>query len=236
MAIRQRLRSLFKWLGIAVAAWLVLTVLVVLALRWIDPPTSAFMLQRWVAGHFESGAPPYVYHEWVDWESIPRRVALAAVAAEDQRFPRHDGFDLVEIERAWKRYQAGGRLRGASTISQQTAKNLFLWSGRDPLRKGLEAGLTLLIEAMWPKQRILEVYLNIAQFSPDTFGVGAAAWRYFDRPVVALDTGQAALLAAVLPNPEYYRLEAPSTKVRGRADWIRRQMRNLGGAAYLERL
>jgi monofunctional glycosyltransferase len=236
MATRRRLRGLLKLLGIAVAAWLVLTVMVVLALRWVDPPTSAFMLQRWVAGHFESGRPPYVYHEWVDWDSIPRGVALAAIAAEDQRFPRHGGFDLLEIERAWKRYQAGGRLRGASTISQQTAKNLFLWPGRDPLRKGLEAGLTLLIEALWPKQRILEVYLNIAQFSPDTFGVGAAAWRYFDRPVVALDTRQAALLAAVLPNPEHYRLEAPSAKVRGRADWIRRQMRNLGGSAYLERL
>jgi monofunctional biosynthetic peptidoglycan transglycosylase len=236
MAVRQRWRGLFKWLGIAFAAWLVSTVLAVLALRWVDPPTSAFMLQRWVVGHFQSGEPPYVYYEWVDWDGIPAPVALAAVAAEDQRFPDHAGFDLVEIERAWKRYQAGGQLRGASTISQQTVKNLFLWSGRDPLRKGLEAGLTLLIEALLPKQRILEIYLNIAQFSPDTFGVGAAAWRYFDRPVIALDARQAALLAAVLPAPEEYRIDAPSAKVRGRADWIRRQMRNLGGSSYLGRL
>ncbi len=236
MRIAKTLRRLLKWLGIAVAAWLVCTVLVVVALRWIDPPTSAFMLQRWVAGHFEPADPPYVRHEWVDFDNIPGPVAVAAVAAEDQRFAEHGGFDLVELERAWKTYRNGGTLRGASTISQQTAKNLFLWSGRDPLRKALEAGLTLLIEISWPKRRILEVYLNIAQFSPDTFGVGAAAWRYFDRPVVALDSRQAALLAAVLPAPEHYRLDAPSAKVRARAAWIRRQMRNLGGSAYLEKL
>jgi monofunctional biosynthetic peptidoglycan transglycosylase len=236
MRIGHVLRKLFKGLSIAIGVWLVLTLLVVVSLRWLDPPTSAFMLQRWVAGHFEPGEPPYVHHEWVDYDSIPGSVALAAVAAEDQRFPHHGGFDLVEIERAWKAYRSGGPLRGASTISQQTAKNLFLWSGRDPLRKGLEAGLTLLIEVAWPKRRILEVYLNIAQFSPDTFGVGAAAWRYFDRPVVALDRSQAALLAAVLPAPDHYRIDAPSAKVRSRAAWIRRQMRNLGGSAYLKDL
>ncbi|MCF7992090.1 MAG: monofunctional biosynthetic peptidoglycan transglycosylase, partial [Thiohalocapsa sp.] len=179
---------------------------------------------------------PHVYHEWVDWQMLPRHVALAAVAAEDQRFPTHRGFDLIEIRNAWEDYRNGASLRGASTISQQTAKNLFLWSGRDYVRKALEVWLTVLMEALWPKERILEVYLNIAQFSPDTFGVGAASWRYFDRPAVALDASQAALLAAVLPNPEIYRLDAPSAKVRDRAAWIRRQMHRLGGTRYLDRL
>ncbi len=194
------------------------------------------MLRQWVAGHFSGEPPPYVYHEWVDWAQIPDSVALAMVAAEDQRFPSHSGFDLVEMRKAWRRYRSGGRLRGASTISQQTAKNLFLWPGQDWLRKGLEGWFTLLIEALWPKQRILEVYLNIAQFSPDTFGVGAASWRYFQRPAIALEPDQAALLAAVLPNPLIYKVDAPSARVERRARWIRSQMRQLGGTAYLKRL
>lgn len=130
----------------------------------------------------------------------------------------------------------GSGLRGASTISQQTAKNLFLWSGRDPIRKALEVWYTLLIETLWPKERILEVYLNIAQLSPDTFGVGAASWRYFDRPVMALSSSDAALIAAVLPNPNIYRLETPSATVQRRATWIRRQMAQLGGVSYLNKL
>jgi monofunctional biosynthetic peptidoglycan transglycosylase len=205
-------------------------------LRWLDPPTSAFMLRHSLVGRLGTGPVTQTFHEWVDWELIPGTVALAAIAAEDQRFPDHRGFDLVEMRKAWQRYRNGGHLRGASTISQQTAKNLFLWPGRDWIRKGLEAWLTLLIELLWSKQRILEVYLNIAQFSPDTFGVGAASWRYFDRPAAALGASDAALLAAVLPSPESYRIDAPSPRVRKRARWIARQMRQLGGTAYLDRL
>lgn len=233
---RPRLRRILLALGGALAASAALSLLVVGVLRWVDPPTSAFMLRQWVAGAFRGEPPPRVYHEWVDWSQIPSSVALAAIAAEDQRFPNHGGFDLVEMRNAWRRYQNGGRLRGASTISQQTAKNLFLWPGQDWLRKGLEGWFTLLIEALWPKQRILEVYLNIAQFSPDTFGVGAASWRYFQRPAVALEPAQAARLAAVLPNPRNYKLDAPSARVEQRARWIRRQMRQLGGTDYLDRL
>jgi monofunctional biosynthetic peptidoglycan transglycosylase len=157
------------------------------------------------------------------------------VAAEDQRFPEHGGFDLVEIRQAWDRFRAGGRLRGASTISQQVAKNLFLWSGKSLVRKGLEAWFTLLIELTWPKRRILEVYLNIAQLGPHTYGVGAASWRYFHRPPVALTERDAALMAAVLPNPERFRLDAPSGYVQKRAAWVRTQMRRLG-PRYLDGL
>lgn len=212
---------------------MLLSVLSVGLLRWLDPPTSAFMLRHWVTATWAGTPKPRLYHEWVDGDAIAPAMALAAIAAEDQRFPAHSGFDLVQLKQAWADYRAGGRLRGASTISQQTAKNLFLWPGRDPLRKAVEAWLTLLMEALWPKERILTVYLNIAQFGPDTFGVGAAAWRFFDRPAVALDAGQAARLAAVLPNPEAYRVDAPTASVQRRTRWIERQMRQLGGVGYL---
>ena len=215
---------------------LALTLLPVLALRWLDPPTSAVMFWHALSARFESGHPLRLHHEWVDWERIPQEVALAVIAAEDQRFPLHRGFDLVEIRKAMERYQGGGRLRGASTLTQQTAKNLFLWSGRDYVRKGLEAWLTVLIETFWPKQRILEVYLNIAQFGPETYGVGAASWRYLNRHVSALTEREAALLAAVLPNPNIYRLESPSPAVRRRAHWISQQMRQLGGIKYLKKI
>jgi monofunctional biosynthetic peptidoglycan transglycosylase len=128
------------------------------------------------------------------------------------------------------------RTRGASTISQQVAKNLFLWSGRSYLRKGLEAGFTVLIEWLWPKERILEVYLNIAQFGRGTYGVEAAAQRYFHKPARRLRRAEGALLAAVLPNPVRLRVEAPSAYVRSRQEWIMGQMADLGGTAYLEEL
>lgn len=233
---KRRTGTLMRRVAIAVAAFVSASALPVGLLRWVDPPTTAFMIQHRLAGRLEAGRTPEVRYEWADWSSIPPAVKLAVIAAEDQRFPHHRGFDAVEIRRALQQHREGGRLRGASTITQQTAKNLFLWSGRDPLRKALEAWFTLLIEALWSKQRILEIYLNIAQLGPDTFGVGAASWRYFDRPVVALDAEDAALMAAVLPNPSLYRLEAPSTAVLRRAAWIRAQMKRLGGVPDLDRL
>jgi monofunctional biosynthetic peptidoglycan transglycosylase len=214
---------------------LTLSALLVFALRWLDPPFSSFMAQDWVGGLVERRGRPWIRHDWVPWEFISPSVPLAVVAAEDQRFPTHGGFDLVEMENAWRDFRKGGQLRGASTLSQQVAKNLFLWRNKDLLRKGLEAWFTLLLELTWPKQRILEVYLNIAQFGPHTYGVGAASWRYFDRPAAALKDREAALLAAVLPNPIRLRLEAPSAYVKSRAARIRGQMRQLG-KGYLEQL
>lgn len=230
---RWRVLRIGRWLAVAVAGLALASVLGIGALRWLDPPTSAFMLRHWVAATWAGEPRPRLYHEWVPASAIPPAMALAAVAAEDQRFPQHAGFDLVQLRQAWADYRAGKRLRGASTISQQTAKNLFLWPGQDLPRKALEAWLTLWIELLWPKQRILEVYLNIAQLGPDTFGVGAASWRFFDRPAAALTADQAARLAAVLPNPVIYRVEAPSARVERRTRWISRQMRQLGGTRYL---
>jgi monofunctional biosynthetic peptidoglycan transglycosylase len=218
-----------------ILAFAILTALLVIPLRWIDPPTSSFMLQHKVSSFANRSDTPRLRHEWVGWEAISPAVPLAVVAAEDQRFPNHFGFDLVEIQKAWGALRSGGRLRGASTISQQVAKNLFLWRGKDWVRKALEAWFTLAIELAWPKRRILEVYLNIAQLGSDTYGVGAASWRYFHRPPEALRANDAALLAAALPNPERYRLDAPSAYMHQRATWIRSQMQQLG-AGYLEGL
>ncbi|MEA3276588.1 MAG: monofunctional biosynthetic peptidoglycan transglycosylase [Pseudomonadota bacterium] len=235
MGRRAIARRLGAALAILLIGFLALSLLTVAMLRWFDPPTSSFMAQQWLSGWMEGRQVPHLYQEWVDWDRITPAVPLAVVAAEDQRFPAHRGFDLIEIENAWNDFRSDGRLRGASTISQQVAKNLFLWRDKSLVRKGLEGWFTLLIELTWPKRRILEIYLNIAQFSRDTYGVGAASWRYFDRPAATLTTKQAALLAAVLPNPERYRLEAPSRQVLKRAAWIRKQARNLG-ASYLDGL
>jgi monofunctional biosynthetic peptidoglycan transglycosylase len=158
------------------------------------------------------------------------------VAAEDQRFPQHRGFDFKQIDKALADRERGRRVRGASTISQQVAKNLFLWPGQSWVRKGIEAGLTVLIELAWPKPRILEVYLNVAEFGRGTWGVQAASRRYFRKDASRLTRSEAALLAAVLPAPRKYRVDAPSKYVRHRQAWIERQMRSLGGNGYLANL
>ena len=161
---------------------------------------------------------------------------LAVIASEDQTFPDHHGFDFRSIDKALDERERGRPVRGASTISQQVAKNLFLWPGKNWIRKGLEAYFTLLIETLWPKQRILEVYLNIAEFGKGVFGVGIASESYLRKPAARLSSYDAALLAAVLPNPKRLRANSPSTYVRSRQAWIMGQMRGLGGTALLQRL
>ncbi len=229
---RRRARSVGYWLArilaVAAIAAIVISVLPVVSLRWIDPPTSSFMLQRKLGGLLDGETAARVEYRWVPWRRVSAAVPLAVVAAEDQRFPEHRGFDVVEIQNALAERQTTGRLRGASTISQQVAKNLFLWAGRTWVRKGLEVYLTVLIELSWSKRRILEVYLNIAQFGENTFGVGAASERFFHKPPSALTLKEAALLAAVLPNPVRMRVDKPSPYVRERAAFIQQQARRLG--------
>ncbi len=218
---------------LGLVGWVVVTVATVVALRWVDPPTTAFMLRDRI-GAVLAGEPGYEFrHEWRDWDRISPYAALAVVAAEDQKFPQHRGFDLEQIDKALADRERGRRVRGASTISQQVAKNLFLWPGQSWFRKGLEAGLTVLIELAWPKQRVLEVYLNVAEFGRGTWGVQAASRRYFGRDADRLTRSQAALLAAVLPAPKRYSVVAPGPYVRKRQAWIERQMKSLGGPAYL---
>lgn len=211
----------------AVAAGLILfaPALPIAALRWVDPPVTAFMLRT----HFHSdGQGPSIHYIWRDLERISPHLALAVVAAEDQTFPEHHGFVWSAIGDAIEENADGGRLRGASSITQQVAKNLFLWPARSFLRKGVEAYLTVWIELLWPKHRILEVYLNVAQFGDRVYGAEAAARRFFEREAVALDPRQAAYLAAVLPAPTRYRAFPPSDYVRARADWVLAQMGRLG--------
>lgn len=231
-AIRRLLRLLW-W---TLASWIVLSAGAVLALRWIDPPTSAFIVRERFVAPRTGGKAVAIRHHWVDWANASPHVKVAVIAAEDQNFPAHYGFDLKAIDEALAERRSGRRIRGASTISQQVAKNLFLWPAQSWLRKGLEAYFTVLIETLWPKQRILEVYLNIAEFGRGVFGVGAAADMYFHKPAARLNPHEAALLAAVLPSPKRMRVDAPSSYVRSRQQWILGQMRGLGGTALLQEL
>ncbi len=224
---------LLRWLGGVLLGWLLVTTIAVLLLRWLHPLTSAFMLearaQAWVTG--ERGYR--TEFTWVSLERISANAAIAVIASEDQLFPFHAGFDFDSIREAVRASERGKRLRGASTISQQVAKNLFLWSGHSFVRKGLEAYFTVLIEALWPKERILEMYLNLAQFGNGIYGVEAAAERFWHEPARRLSSSEAALLAAVLPNPLRLHAERPSRYVLARRDWILGQMSGLGGSGYL---
>ena len=220
-----------------------LRAVIVLAVFWgggialfsvMPVPFSAVMIERqlgaWLSGDFG-----YVAHsDWVSMDEISPWMGLAVIAAEDQKFPDPWGFDVSAIEKALAHNERNeNRIRGASTLSQQTAKNLFLWDGRSWVRKGLEAGLTLGIETVWSKKRILTVYLNIAEFGDGVFGVEAASQRYFHKPASRLSLSEAALLAAVLPNPLRFKASAPSGYVRSRQAWIMRQMRQLGGESFM---
>lgn len=214
----------------AVLGWIVLTVLLVLPWRWIPPPTTAFMLRERVVGEGT------LHHQWVRWDDISPHLPIAAVAAEDQKFPGHFGFDFDSIADALEEKQRGGRLRGASTISQQVAKNLYLWPGQNLVRKGLEAYFTVAIELLWPKRRILEVYLNVAEFGPGVFGVLAASRHAFLREPGDLTPRQAATLVAVLPSPKRMSAARPSDYVMRRAREIQEAVAQLGGAGYLSGL
>jgi monofunctional glycosyltransferase len=197
--------------------WLAVTAATVFALRWVTPPVTAFMLQQ-------PGTVRDIEYEWTDRERIAVVAARAVIAAEDQKFIDHHGLDFASIDQAVVDYRSGDDLRGASTITQQVAKNLFLWPGRSFVRKTLEAYFALLLETCLSKQRILEIYLNIAEFGPGVFGVEAAAQRFFHTRAASLDATEAALLAAVLPNPRTLHVDRPSDYVRARQDWIIEQM------------
>ena len=219
---------MFRWfvgrvarvLGFVLLIWLVVTGSVVFALRWIAPPLTAVMLEQ-------SIPLAKIDYRWVDANAIANSAPRAAMASEDQRFLEHHGIDFVSLDRALEDYRDGDQLRGASTITQQVAKNLFLWQRRSFVRKALEAYFALLIELSWSKQRILEMYLNVAEFGPGVFGVEAASQRFFNEPASRLSASQSALLAAVLPNPRRLSAARPSDYVRTRQQEILTQMRLL---------
>jgi len=231
---RRRVPRALVFAGAAVLLIVAATVLPVLALRWIHPVTTSFMTQRRIAAWWNGERDFRLRYRWVGWDAISPHAGIAVVAAEDQKFPIHAGFDIEAIEDARREYEEGGRQRGASTISQQVAKNLFLWPNRSWVRKGLEAYFTVMIERFWPKRRILEVYLNVAEFGPGVYGVGAASEAFFRKPAARLAPEECAMLAAVLPSPRRLHADRPTPYVLERRGWILRQMDRLGGPAYLQ--
>ena len=218
---RARKRRLFRAFALGIALLLLLasaaTMIPILFFASIAPPTTAFMLASRLSDPATGQPCDAVSYEWLDLELIAPDLGLAVIVAEDQLFFDHTGFDLNAITRALNESTGSGRLRGASTISQQVAKNLFLWPSRSLFRKGLEAWFTAWLEWIWPKRRILEVYLNVAQFGPCLFGAGAASDRYFNTEAIALNPQEAALLATVLPNPKRLRAHDPGPYARERS-------------------
>lgn len=217
--------------GVILAIFITLTISV-LILRWVNPPTTSFILQQ----NWESlpGERYSLRESWVDFENLPIHSTWAVVASEDQLFWSHRGFDFESIQEAWEDRQEGVRSRGASSITQQVAKNIYLWPAESFLRKGIEAGITVLIETFWAKERIIEVYLNIAEFGPGVFGIGKASGQFFDIPASELEPDMSARLVAVLPNPKRMRVSPPSPYTEERRSWILSQMTRLSGIAYIK--
>lgn len=205
----------------------------IVALRWVNPPFTLTMLNSRIA---LSGTAVSFHKKWVPWNKISESAKLSVIAGEDQLFPDHNGFDIKSIKKAWKHNEKSKRVRGASTISQQTAKNVFLWQGRSWFRKGLEAYFTFMIEKIWGKKRILEVYLNVAQMGKGIYGIEAAAEQYYGKHASALTRSEAAMIAACLPNPVTYTVKPPSRYTLVRQGWILRQMRNLAGDKDIQAL
>jgi monofunctional biosynthetic peptidoglycan transglycosylase len=219
----QRAKKVFLFLFLAQLAYIVL-------LKWIDPPITITQLTNWVEGHG-------LRRDYVDREEISPYMKLAVMAAEDQLFPDHNGFDIKSIQKALQHNKKKPkRVRGASTISQQVAKNVFLWQGRSWVRKGLEVYFTFMIELVWGKERILEVYLNVAEMGEGIFGVEAASRAYFKKPASKLTRTEAAMIAACLPNPKKYKVKPLSKYVERRYPWILNQMYNLEGDEDIEAL
>jgi monofunctional biosynthetic peptidoglycan transglycosylase len=228
------LRRTARALALTLLGAVLASLLAVLALRFVPPLTTAFILQARVAALFAKGAAPDFRREWRPIEAISPQLQLAVVASEDQRFADHQGFDFGQIRKAMEEADRGSRQRGASTISQQVAKNLFLWGGHSWLRKGLEAWFTVLIETVWPKQRIMEVYLNSVEFGTGIYGAEAASQTFFNKPASKLNPSEAARLAAVLPNPHKYKAKNPGNYVVARQGWILRQMNQMGGTELVK--
>jgi len=222
----------YLWVLLAAIAVPGLILLIsVITLRWVDPSATSFTLREdWKGLEMER----YNLRDyWVSADEIPDHLKWAVVASEDQLFWDHRGFDVESIREAWDDRQEGRRSRGASSISQQVAKNMFLSPSQSLIRKGFEAGITVLIEFFWTKERIIEVYLNIAEFGPGIFGVGKASELFWNIPVSQIDADKAARLAAVLPSPKRMRVEPPSPYAYERSRWILRQMTQLTGIRYI---
>lgn len=235
--MRQRpILGQLYWLLVRVVLFLFITSFgAVVVLKYVPIWVTPLVVSRWI-DTFGTDESSHVYKKWRSYDDISKEAALAVIASEDQAFPRHWGFDFDEIQDAIRENQHRKRPRGASTITQQVAKNVFLWSGRSYVRKGLEVYFTVLIELIWGKRRILEVYLNVAETGPMTFGVEAASQRFYHHSAADLSRNEAARIAAVLPNPILLSIRNPSNYVQRRTRQIARQMRALGGQKYIRNL
>lgn len=215
--------KIFKWVKRIIIGLFLLSIVLTFTYKWIPVPFTELMLKR----YFINGSK--IEKKWIPINSISNSIQLAVVSSEDQNFIKHHGFDFKQIQKVLEDQQEGGRVRGASTISQQTAKNVFLWDGKNYIRKGLEAYFTCLIEWVWGKKRIMEVYLNVIEFGDGIYGIEAASQHYFGKSSSNLTKAESATLAALLPNPRKYGKNINERYIQKRKIWILKQMRNLGG-------
>lgn len=221
--MRKLLGRIFRIVWRICLAFLVISVISVIVFRWVPVPVTPLMIIRNVE-QLGDGKGVVMEHDWVPLEEISPKLQLAVVCSEDQNYLKHFGFDLGAIKKAMKENEEGKRFRGGSTITQQTAKNVFLWQGRSYLRKAFEAWFTLLIEVFWSKERIMEVYLNSIEMGPGVYGAEAASQHWFHKPAKKLTKDEAAAIAAILPNPIRLKANPASSYVSNRKSWIKQQM------------
>jgi monofunctional biosynthetic peptidoglycan transglycosylase len=223
--------KVIRWIGKLIwkiSLWFFgLSIGLVILYRFVPVPVTPLMVIRLVEQAFDPKKDVRLYKDWVSIDEMSRHAPQAVYAAEDQKFMDHNGFDIEAMEKAWENNKKGKRIKGASTITQQTVKNVFLWPSRSYVRKGLEAYFTVLVELIWSKERIMEVYLNVIEMGNGIYGIEAASQTFFNKSASKLSQSQAALIAAVLPNPRRWSPAKPTGYIRGRQAWIVRQMNNL---------
>ena len=224
-------RKIFRFLWKAMLWFVALSIVSVIIFKWVPIPVTPLMLTRMIENKFE-GKEAYLNHDWEPLENISPYLQKAVIASEDGYFIEHHGFDFKAIQKAFKSNSRGKKLKGGSTISQQTAKNVFLWQGRSYVRKGLEAYFTVLIELIWGKERIMEVYLNSIEMGDGIYGAQAAAQYWYKKDAINLSRNEAAGISAILPNPRKFSASHPSSYINKRKDKILRVMRQTGKIEY----
>ncbi|MBN7814507.1 monofunctional biosynthetic peptidoglycan transglycosylase [Algoriphagus pacificus] len=226
------LKRIWRFIWKTAMWFLILSVGLTLVYRFVPVPVTPLMVIRLVEQMIDSEKKVRLSKDWVPMSEISKNAPQAVYASEDQKFLDHNGFDFEAMQKAWEGNKKGKRIKGASTITQQTVKNVFLWPDRSYIRKGLEAYFTVLVEVLWPKERIMEVYLNVIEMGPGIYGIEAAAQNYYNKPAVKLNRSEAAMIAAVLPNPNRWNPKKPTPYILGRQAWILRQMNNLAPLGY----
>jgi monofunctional biosynthetic peptidoglycan transglycosylase len=222
--------KLWRWVKKIFIILFIAQFIYIILLRWINPPITMTQFVSWISGHG-------LKRDYVDRDDISYNAKLAVISSEDQLFPDHSGFDWKNIKKAMAyNKRKPGRIRGASTISQQVAKNVFLWQGKSFIRKGLEVYFTFMIELIWGKKRILEMYLNVAEMGEGIFGIEMAARKYFNKTAKKLTQQEAAMITACLPNPKRFKVKQPSSYVIARSGWVMRQMENLESDPDVQRV